>query len=49
MKLALLKILEIILPQFIKSIFSKKEKKRLIIGLENHDVLFYGYKRDDDK
>ena len=38
MKLALLKILEIILPQFIKSIFSKKEKKRLIIGLENHDV-----------
>ena len=38
MKLALLKILEIIIPQFIKSIFSKKEKKRLIIGLENHDV-----------
>lgn len=38
MKLALLKILEIILPQFIKSIFSKKEKKRLIIDLENHDV-----------
>ena len=38
MKLALLKILEIILPQFIKSIFSKKDKKRLIIGLENHDV-----------
>ena len=38
MKLALLKILELILPQFIKSIFSKKEKKRLIIGLENHDV-----------
>ena len=38
MKLALLKILEIILPQFIKSIFGKKEKKRLIIGLENHDV-----------
>lgn len=38
MKLAILKILEIILPQFIKSIFSKKEKKRLIIDLENHDV-----------
>ena len=38
MKLALLKILEIILPQFIKSIFKKKEKKRLIIELENHDV-----------
>ena len=38
MKLALLKILEIILPQFIKSIFNRKEKKRLIIGLENHDV-----------
>lgn len=38
MKLALLKILEIILPQFIKSIFGKKEKKRLIIDLENHDV-----------
>ena len=38
MKLALLKILEIILPQFIKSIFNKKEKKRLIIDLENHDV-----------
>ena len=38
MKLALLKILEIILPQFIKSIFKKKEKKRLIIDLENHDV-----------
>ena len=39
MKLALLKILEIILPQFIKSIFKKKEKKRLIIDLENHDIL----------
>ena len=38
MKLALLKILEIILPQFIKSIFNRKEKKRLIIDLENHDV-----------
>ena len=38
MKLALLKILEIILPQFIKSIFKKKEKNRLIIELENHDV-----------
>jgi len=38
MKLALLKILEIILPQFIKSIFKKKEKKRLIIELENHDI-----------
>tara|TARA_R100000951_G_C2617133_1_gene173173 strand:+ start:581 stop:1204 length:624 start_codon:yes stop_codon:yes gene_type:complete len=38
MKLALLKILEIILPEFIKSIFKKREKKRLIIDLENHDV-----------
>jgi len=38
MKLALLKILEIILPQFIKSIFRKKQKKRLIIELENHDI-----------
>lgn len=38
MKLALLKILETILPQFIKLIFKKKEKKRLIIELENHDI-----------
>ena len=38
MKLALLKILEIILPPFLKTIFKKKEKKRLIIELENHDV-----------
>ena len=38
MKLALLKILGIILPQFIKSIFNRKEKKRLIIDLENNDV-----------
>lgn len=38
MKLALLKILETILPPFIKLIFKKKEKKRLIIELENHDI-----------
>lgn len=38
MKLALLKILEIILPPFLKTIFKKKQKKRLIIDLENHDV-----------
>lgn len=38
MKLALLKILETILPPFIKLIFKKKEKKRLIIQLENHDI-----------
>ena len=38
MKLALLKILEIIIPPFVKTIFKKKEKKRLIIELENHDI-----------
>ncbi len=38
MKLALLKLLEIILPPFVKTIFKKKEKKRLIIDLENHDI-----------
>jgi len=38
MKLALLKLLETILPPFIKLIFKKKEKKRLIIDLENHDI-----------
>lgn len=34
----MLKVLEVIIPQFIKTIFKKKEKKRLIIQLENHDV-----------
>ena len=38
MKLALLKLLETIIPPFIKLIFKKKEKKRLIIDLENHDI-----------
>ena len=38
MKVILLKILEITLPEFIKSIFKKKAKKRLIIELENHDI-----------
>ena len=38
MKPIILKVLEIIIPQFIKSIFKKKEKKRLIIQLENHDI-----------
>lgn len=38
MKLIILKVLEIIIPQFIKTIFKKKEKKRLIIQLENHDI-----------
>lgn len=38
MKLALLKILELVLPPFVKTIFKKKEKKRLIIDLENHDI-----------
>jgi hypothetical protein len=38
MKPIILKVLEIIIPQFIKTIFKKKEKKRLIIQLENHDV-----------
>ena len=30
--------MEIIIPPFIKTIFKKKEKKRLIIELENHDI-----------
>ena len=38
MKLALLKILEVVLPPFVKTLFKKKEKKRLIIDLENHDI-----------
>jgi hypothetical protein len=38
MKIILLKVLEIIIPPFIKTIFKKKEKKRLIIELENHDI-----------
>ena len=38
MKIILLKVLEVIIPQFIKTIFNKKEKKRLIIELENHDI-----------
>ena len=38
MKLALLKLLEIIIPPFVKTLFNKKEKKRLIIDLENHDI-----------
>ena len=38
MKLALLKLLEIIIPPFVKTLFKKKEKKRLIIDLENHDI-----------
>ena len=38
MKPIMLKVLEVIIPQFIKTIFKKKEKKRLIIQLENHDV-----------
>lgn len=38
MKVILLKILEITLPEFIKSIFKKKAKKRLIVELENHDI-----------
>lgn len=38
MKPIILKVLEVIIPQFIKTIFKKKEKKRLIIQLENHDV-----------
>jgi len=38
MKLALLKLIEIIIPPFVKTLFKKKEKKRLIIDLENHDI-----------
>ena len=38
MKPIILKVLEVIIPQFIKTIFKKKEKKRLIIQLENHDI-----------
>jgi hypothetical protein len=38
MKIILLKVLEVIMPQFIKTLFKKKEKKRLIIELENHDI-----------
>ena len=38
MKIILLKVLEIIIPPFVKTIFKKKEKKRLIIELENHDI-----------
>ena len=38
MKLALLKILEVVLPPFVKTLFKKKENKRLIIDLENHDI-----------
>jgi len=38
MKPIILKVLEVIIPQFIKAIFKKKEKKRLIIQLENHDI-----------
>tara|TARA_R100000541_G_scaffold58732_1_gene70419 strand:+ start:223 stop:846 length:624 start_codon:yes stop_codon:yes gene_type:complete len=34
------KVLEIILPEFIKSIFKKKAKKRLIIELKNHDIFY---------
>lgn len=38
MKPIILKVLEVIIPQYIKTIFKKKEKKRLIIQLENHDI-----------
>ena len=38
MKPIILKVLEVIIPQFIKTIFKKKEKKRLIVQLENHDI-----------
>ena len=38
MKLALLKLLEVVIPPFVKTLFKKKEKKRLIIDLENHDI-----------